>query len=378
MNIFNLPDLGEGLVDAQVREWYVKEGDHVEIDQPIVSVETAKAVIDIPAPQSGYIIKRHATSNDFVQTGEPLASFEDCLPDSTTFTSTKAAVAPHLPVGTKEETPPPALKPKSRITPVMPAVRALARQHQVDLKAINPSSPKGMLTLEDVRKAAAAASNGLSSENIPLQGSRRAMALNLAQSQASGVTAAVLYEDADIQAWDPSEDYTVRSIRAVIKACQTEPALNAHYFHHNLSQKRWNTVNLGIAIDSATGLYVPVLKDVANVQDSDLRKKIDQFKQEADNQSFSLHAFTDASIILSNFGSLGPGGGHYAVPVIVPPIVAVVAIGRARKKVVAFEDKVAIHKTIPLTLAFDHRAVTGGEAARFLMAMVKDLQNCSR
>lgn len=315
MKIFNLPDLGEGLVDAVLREWYVKEGDYVEIDQPIASMETAKAIVDIPASESGYIFKQYAKPNDIVNTGEPLVSFSES-----------------------------------------------------PLSAFDSSTQEHVIHTDHEKT-----SHSEVQDREPLQGTRRTMAINMAKSQTSGMLPAVLYEDADIHTWRNTEDYTLRLIRALIKACQTEPSLNAHYFNHNLSRRLWDPIHLGIAMDSSTGLYVPVLKDIAHTKPCDLRKQINAFKQQAEAQSFSPESLAEASIILSNFGSIGTGSGRYAIPVMIPPIVAIIATGSARDQVVACEGKVEIHKTIPITLAFDHRAVTGGEAARFLMALIADL-----
>ena len=196
------------------------------------------------------------------------------------------------------------------------------------------------------------------------------MAQNMNKAHAE-IVAAILCEDADIHAWNKNADYTLGLIHAIIVACQKEPALNAHYFNENLSRKLFANINLGIAMDTPTGLYVPVLKNIQGSTASELRQQINQFKQTAQTQSFSCESLTGATIALSNFGSIG---GRYAVPVLVPPIVAIVATGQARDQVVAVEGKVKVHRVIPLTLAFDHRAVTGGEAARFLMAMIEDLQ----
>ena len=291
MKIFNLPDLGEGLADAELHEWYIKEGDYIELDQPMVAIETAKALVDIPSPQSGYIVKLYAQPGDIVDTGGPLVQF-----------------SPH---------------------PLPPASQGEEK----------------------------------------LRGTRRSMASNIIKSQAEGAPS-MLCEDADIHAWGEKEDCSLRLIRAMIKACQAEPALNTHYFNDTLSRKLFTDINIGIAIDSPTGLYVPVLKNCAHVNPNDMRKQINQFKYKAQNQSFSLESLAGATIVLSNFGSIG---GRYALPSLISPIVSIIAAGRSREEVVVVEGKPAVRRIIPLTLAFDHRAVTGGEAARFLMAMIKDL-----
>jgi len=200
------------------------------------------------------------------------------------------------------------------------------------------------------------------------------MAMNMNKAHAEKVISGVLCEDADIQAWDNTPDYTLRLLRALIMACQAEPALNAHYFNGSLTRKLFTDVNIGLAIDTPSGLYVPVLKNANKSQANELREQIDQFKYDPlpqTGEGKGCHPpMTEASIVLSNFGSIGC---RYAMPIIIPPIVAIIATGRARDQVMAIAGKPEVRKIIPLTLAFDHRAVTGGEAARFLMAMIKDL-----
>lgn len=349
-NIFNLPDLGEGLPEAELRQWYVKEGDYVEIDQPIASMETAKALVDIPAPQSGRIVKFYAKANEILNTGAPLVEFA------------------------------------AKNIQAMPAVKALARKFNVDLSTVIPSAPNGSITLDDVKKAALSPnpspsqpsdsltypSGTLSRKrksgiNEELKGTRAAMAMNINKAHTEKVISGVLCEDADIQAWDNNQDYTLRLIRALVIACQAEPALNAHYFNNSLSRTLFTDVNIALALDTPSGLYVPVLKQANKSKPNELREQIDQFKN---NCGTGSEPMTEASIALSNFGSIG---GRYAMPVIIPPIVAIIAVGRAREQVMAIAGKAEVRKVIPLSLAFDHRAVTGGEAARFLMAMIANL-----
>ena len=369
---FNLPDLGEGLLEAELRQWYVKEGDYVEIDQPIASMETAKALVDIPAPQSGYISKRYPKMNDIVSIDRPLVSFSDhpldhghsaecydplesrSLDENQEFPQT---VSDEIALVQNKTS-------LNKTIHAMPAVKAFARKFNVDLNTVIPSALNGSITLNDVK--------AVIDSSLPLSGTRRAMAININKAHTEKIISGVLCEDADIQAWDNKQDYTLRLIRALIMACRAEPALNAHYYNNSLTRQLFTNVNIGLAMDTPSGLYVPVLKAADKYEPEELREQINQFKYTPHTPlgKGSPESLAQSSIILSNFGSIG---GRYAMPVIIPPIVAIIATGRARDQVMAIAGKTEVRKIIPLTLAFDHRAVTGGEAARFLMAMIADL-----
>ncbi len=367
MRIFYLPDLGEGLPDAEIIEWYINEGDIVEIDQILVSLETAKATIDIPSPYSGSILKLYGKPHDIIQTGEPLISFDG----EETHTQTKDTgtvvgeiqqgntIIQESPTGIHSQT----LRDNIK---ALPAVRALAKKLNVDLKNVIPSGPNGSITGEDVKNA----SHKDESSLIILQGVRRAMAISM-QKIYSGVVHATIMDDADINHWKEHDDFTLHLIKVIIKACQAEPNLNAHYDHDSLSLKLFKEINLGLAIDTKEGLFVPVLKDIANRSPEELRNQINIFKQKALNQSFKQEELQESTIALSNYGTMA---GRYATPVITPPKVAIIGIGSARKAVVPVDDVPAVHKILPISLTFDHRPLTGGESARFLLALKNEIE----
>jgi hypothetical protein len=144
------------------------------------------------------------------------------------------------------------------------------------------------------------------------------------------------------------------------------------FFHsEKMSKRTFKTINLGLAIDNEHGLFLPVIKDAGNKKPAELRETINHFKQRAKAQDFSKEEISDATLVLSNFGSIA---GRYAFPVIVAPTVAIIGIGKCRDEVVAADGQPAVHKVLPISICFDHRAATGGEAIRFLAAMIEDLQ----
>ena len=177
-------------------------------------------------------------------------------------------------------------------------------------------------------------------------------------------------DDADIQAWADDEDITARLIRALWAGAQAEPGLNAWFDGENGARLVHKSMHVGVAVDTPEGLLVAALRDVDQKDRSALRQDINRLRDNATNRTIPADELKDYTIILSNFGKFA---GRYATPVITPPCVAIVAAGKLRHEVVPVLGGVEVHRMMPLSLTFDHRACTGGEAARFLQAMLKDL-----
>lgn len=380
MTIFNLPDLGEGLPDAEIHEWHVKVGDKVTTDQLLVSMETAKAVVDVPSPQDGIITKLYGNPGDIIETGSPLIAFEAVAVASEKPAPAKAqggaTVAGSIEVGDK------VIKENATgVTPtntekslqILPAHRAMAKQLKVDLSRVTPTGKKGEITLEDIMAAAKIEGNtapAVEGDAVPLRGVRRSMAQAMAMAH-KNVVPVTLSDEADIHQWPEGTDITARVIRAITKACEAEPSLNAHFDGEALARVLKKEVNLGLAMDSPDGLFVPVIKNAQALSLKDIRKQIDDFKPKVKDRTIPASDLQGATISLSNFGNFA---GRYANPIVVPPMVAIVGTGKLRDQVVAYEGKMAIHRCIPLSVTIDHRAVTGGEVARFLKALIDDLE----
>jgi pyruvate dehydrogenase E2 component (dihydrolipoamide acetyltransferase) len=365
MTTFDLPDLGEGLQEAEVVAWHVGVGDYVVADQPLLSVETEKAVVEIPSPQSGRIAKLFAEVGDIVQIGAPLVDFE-----------TAAAADPGTVVGeipaeehpAEERTTP---VPKARGVKATPAVRALAKRLGMDLAAVSPSGPGGAVTQADVERSATTTETlgGLE----PLRGVRRAMAQNMERAHAEVVPATVI-DEANLGAWTPGSDVTLRLIHAVVAGCRAEPALNAWYFGRDKGRRLHEQVDLGIAMDTEDGLFVPVLRNVGARDPADLRRGLEAMKADVRHRRVPLEELRGQTITLSNFGMFG---GRHAALVVLPPQVAILGAGRIQDRVVAVEGEPTIRPVLPLSLTFDHRAVMGGEASRFLTALIADLEKAA-
>ncbi len=367
MRSFNLPDLGEGLSEAEIVTWHVSPGDHVVVDQPIVSVETDKAVVEVPSPYRGTVVKLHAAAGDIVKIHSPLIDFDDA-----TAHEDRGTVVGSVPA---EDKPAPGAAGPERAAVAsaqvraMPAVRALARKLGVELSGVEPSGPNSAITADDVQRYASAISNAGPGE--PLHGVRRAMAQKMEQSHAEIVPASV-YDEADVEEWVGSGDITVALIRAIVAGCAASPMLNAWYNGADKTVRVIKKIDVGMAINTDDGLFVAVMRNVAARDDADLRHGLNNLKAAVQARQIPLEEMRGATITLSNFGV--SGAGRFANLVVVPPQVAIVGAGTIKPRVVAKDGQAAVRRTLPLSLTFDHRVVTGIEAANFIKAMVLSLE----
>ena len=365
MRTFNLPDLGEGLSEAEIVNWHVSAGDRVVADQPLVSVETDKAVVEVPSPFTGTVVTLHAKPGDIVQIGKPIADFDDAgvHEDKGTVVGSVPGQETAAPAEPAHETP------SHANVRAMPAVRALARKMGVDLLAVDGSGPSGSITAEDVKRFASVMSDA--GPPRPLHGVRRAMAQKMEQSHAEIVPASV-YDEADVEAWLDTGDITVRLIRAIVAGCKISPMLNAWYNGQDKTVRIIEKIDVGMAINTGDGLFVAVMRNVATRDNADLRRGLNNLKQAVQARQIPLDEMRGATITLSNFGV--SGAGRFANLVVVPPQVAIVGAGTIRPRVIARDGAPAVRRTLPLSLTFDHRVVTGIEAANFLKAMVTSLE----
>ena len=380
MTTFFLPDIGEGLQEAEIVTWHVGVGDHVVADQPLVSVETDKAVVEIPSPTSGHIAALHGEPGDLVDVGAALVDFtEGDTADAGAIVGALPPVEAATGAGPAGKHPAnaPVQHPVNRATP---AVRALASALGVDLATVVPTGPDGTVTRADVE--AATGEEGLAvgldraadeASVEPLRGVRRAMDANMTRAHAQVVPASVT-DEADVGDWPAGTDATVRLLRAVARACELEPALNASYLGRDRGRRLNGSVDVGIAVDTEHGLFVPVLRDVAHRAADDLRRGLDEMHADIVARTVPAEHLRGATITLSNFGTIG---GLHAALVIVPPQVAIIGAGRARDAAAAHHGQLAIRRMLPLSLTFDHRVVMGGEATRFLNALRVDLEASS-
>jgi pyruvate dehydrogenase E2 component (dihydrolipoamide acetyltransferase) len=392
MTVFKLPDLGEGLSEAEIVRWHIKIGDHIEVDAPMLAVETAKAVVEVPSPISGTIVALHAHPGERIETGAALVEF---APD-TPATADAGTVVGHMPDAAAEDAAGLALEAANAVTHArvraVPAARALARSLGVQLGALTGTGRGGLITLDDVMAVGLPARGGSSKmhpapepatvaqTDMPAAGGsadvevlrslRRAMAQSMALSRDS-VMACSVFDDADLHRWQGTNDYSTRVLRAIAAGTRTEPGLNAWYDAQSQSRTLFEHVNVGIAVDTADGLLVPVIRRVEQLSAEQLRAELNRLKRAARERTVKREELRDFTFMLSNYGMMA---GRYATPVVIPPAVAILGTGSVRQDAVAAAGTVAIHSRMPLSLTFDHRVVTGAEAVRFLGAVIADLE----
>ncbi len=395
MTTFHLPDLGEGLHEADIVAWHIQEGDDVKVDQLMVSVETAKAVVEVPSPYTGKVTRLLAQVGETVATHQALIDFDLGTQEKQSNQSNSAdagtvvgrmnisdhelvehtttrGITPHHPTQTH--------RPRT-----LPAARMIAKRLGLDLNQITGTGPQGLITMDDVlhnvnpahqvanhpSDQLATLGERLAGDFQPITGARRAMAqaMTLSRNEIAMVT---VFDDADIHNWKGRVDMTARIIRALCRGVQTEPSLNAVFEPNGPSRRVFNHVDLGIAIDVGDKLFVPVIRDVQTKSLLELREEINRLKQATQDRTLTPEELRDYTITLTNFGTLA---GRYATPLVVPPTVAILGTGKVHRDVVATDEGgIEVHSRIPLSLTFDHRSITGGEACRFLAAVIKDIE----
>jgi pyruvate dehydrogenase E2 component (dihydrolipoamide acetyltransferase) len=202
-----------------------------------------------------------------------------------------------------------------------------------------------------------------------LKGVRRNMARVMAAAHAQ-VVPTTLVDDADLHAWIGKQDITARLIRSIVSACKTVPSLNAWFDGEKLVRTLHPHVDIGIAVDTDDGLFVPALRNADMLDGPSIRTAIKRLRAQVEDRSIPASELSGYTISLSNFGMFA---GRYATPVVVPPTVAIIGAGKLCHDVVAVMGGIEVHRRMPISLTFDHRACTGGEAARFLKALLDDL-----
>ena len=383
---FRLPDVGEGISEAEIVRWLVAEGATVKEDQDIVEIETDKAIVALPSPHTGKIAKLHRKEGDLAKVGEILVSIEtEDAGDAAPRQADRGTVVGSL--GDEEVIELP--------TPVKatPGVRALAKQLVIDLTKVRGTGSEGKITREDVERAAAGGGaeerhDGDSLgpvERIPLRGLRRTIAkrMHAARQRVSDVT---IWEDADITKLDlvRSKEKTIAAqkgikltylpyvIQATLDALKTHPYLNATLDDEREEILLKKFYNIGIAVDTADGLMVFAIKQADRRSLLELAQEISTLAERARTRRLNLSELRGSTFTITNYGVIG---ATYGTPIINYPEVGILGIGRIQDRPVVDDGDIAIHKIMPLSLVFDHRVVDGVEAARFLNVIIDRLEN---
>ena len=377
--VFALPDLGEGLEEGEIVSWLVSEGDEVELNQPLVEVETAKATVEIPSPFAGTIATLHAGSGESVAVGTPLVTFEVAGDGAPPRVSEPAATA-----GAERRQPTTAAE-RSSGGPVAatPAVRKLAKDLGVDLSTLTGSGPNGRVTVDDVRSAAdgaaapAAPATTVTKDDvdrIEVSPVRRTIARRLETSAA--IPQVTTFRTLDATALEAVRaDLDVSPLPIFVAAlCRTiaeHPLLNAEWSDEAiLIRKR---VHAGIAVDTDRGLLVPVVRDAHGRTIGDLAAEIRRLAEIARSGSAKTDDLAGATISISNTGSYGSEAG---TPLLNPPNAVTIALGVIRPRaLVTHGGSVEARPACTISLTFDHRVLDGAAAGRALTDLIDRLQD---
>jgi len=408
---FKFPDLGEGVTEGEIRKWLVKEGDDIRSDQPIAEVETDKAVVEMPSPVAGKVLKLHFKEGATVKVGEVLvtigAAGESVVaaPQRPPVPATEGrresvSVVGELPT---EEV----LVSSTAVAPstvqaqevlATPAVRRLAKEMGVDLSAIKGTGPGGRLIEEDVKGASRAAEKPPVPKKVakfdiygyldrePLRGIRKTTAKKMLES--SQRTAPVqMMEDADVtELWGMRERLKVTAmetrkvkltfmpliIKAVVMALKDNKYLNSSLDEETEEILVKKYYNIGIAVAVDDGLMVPVIKLADQKELLDLAMEIEELIAKARERKIDLSDLKGGTFTITNYGSMG---GTYGTPIINYPEAAILGVGRIRDMPWVRDGKVEVRKVMPLSLTWDHRILDGGAAAKFMGALLRYLED---
>ncbi|NWG03313.1 MAG: 2-oxo acid dehydrogenase subunit E2 [Syntrophaceae bacterium] len=406
---FKFPDIGEGLTEGEIVRWLVKEGDEVKEGQPLVEVETDKALAEIPSPKTGVILKILAREKEIVQVGQVIVVFGERGEELAAQPSRPKSVGV---VGELEEAPEEVLAVAEGAEPVKrplvskhalatPAVRAIAKELGVDINQVQGTGAEGRVLEKDVRQFAEAKEKPVEPEKkiakvkkydlygyverIPLRGVRRSIAKAMVKSKytAPHVTA---MDEADVTAlWKIREKEKKAAgkkgikltilpfiIKAVIAGLSEHPYLNASMDDENEEIILKKYFNIGVATDTPEGLMVPVVKNAKDKSILQIADELTKLVEKARNRTIDLADLKGGTFTISNYGALG---GIYATPIINYPEVAILGVGKIKDTPVVRNGKLVVRKILSLSLSFDHRVVDGGEGARFLNTVVARLED---
>jgi pyruvate dehydrogenase E2 component (dihydrolipoamide acetyltransferase) len=424
---FVLPDLGEGLVEAEIVKVLVREGDVIAEDTPLLEVETDKATVEIPSPLSGRVERIHVAPNQTVKVGQVLVTFADAGVATAKPAGPPRTLAPEarstVRDGRARQTTPAEAAPGSGPVPATPATRRLARELGVDLHAVRATGPGGRVTDDDVR--AAAAGGAPAAEPAPAERAPRpepAAAPAPARPLATHVTEPPL---PSFEQWGPIERQPLSHLRRTIAERMTlSAAVIPHVTHFDraditdldaiiqrnleagkargltltltpfllkaaalalaehptfnasldaaagqLVVKRY--VHLGVAVATERGLIVPVLRDVDRKSVLEIARELGALAQRVREGKVALDDLRGGTFTITNIGALGGTG---AIPIINYPEVAILGVARGRQEAVVRDGQIVPRLLLPLSLTFDHRVADGADGARFASAIVRRLE----
>lgn len=412
--IFNFPDIGEGLEEGTILEWYVTKGQSVSTGDALVKMETDKVVADIPSPKTGTIVALFGEVGDVINVGNPLVEIEiegvfaeeaqaeakkEVAPEpeekaetvvGTMEMASQNAVLPASSEGTpdskpKEEKP----RRKALSTPV---ARAMAKELGIDINEVKGTGPSGRVTKADienhrpVKKASAAQTALIETDDVtyePLTQIRKTIAKNMINSKHSAAHMSVFEEVEVSELIKVREKYKKKYaergvkltylsfiVKATVNALKQHKQLNSQIDMENDRMVINNRYNIAIAVDTPAGLVVPVIRDADRLSIFEIAQRIDEISEKARKREITLEDMKGGTFTITNFGSIG---GIFATPVINYPQAAILGVGRMMKTPIVKDDALAIGNVLALSLSVDHRIVDGGEVTRFINKLMQYL-----
>lgn len=406
---FKFPDIGEGLTEGEIVRWLVKEGDEIKEGQPLVEVETDKALAEIPSPKTGVILKIMAKEKEIVKVGQVIVVIGEKgealaapppRPKSVGVVGELEEAPEEIPaVAAKAEPAKPALV--SEHVQATPAVRALARESGVDINKVQGTGPGGRVLEKDVRQFAEAKEKPVEPEKkiakvkkydlygyvdrIPLRGVRRSIAKAMVKSKYTAPHVSAMDEADVTELWKIREKEKKAAekkgikltilpfiIKAVLAGLSEHPYLNASLDDENEEVVLKKYFNIGLATDTPEGLMVPVVKNAKEKSIFELAQELTQLAEKARNRTIDLADLKGGTFTITNYGAVR---GIYGTPIINYPEVAILGIGKIQEMPVVRDGKIVVRKILPLSISFDHRVVDGAEAARFLNTVIARLED---
>jgi pyruvate dehydrogenase E2 component (dihydrolipoamide acetyltransferase) len=391
---FKFPDVGEGITEGEIVKWEVKEGDKVSEHQTIAKVETDKAIVEIPSPKSGTILKIHHREGDTVKVGETLITIGE-QGETIERPEIKAPPSSTSVVGVLEEAP--SIPTKSGVL-ATPATRRLAKELGIDISEVVGTGLEGRITEEDVRRFAE--KKGKKPEGfirkkqydlygyydaVPMKGVRRSTAKRMIESVKTAPHVTHM-DEADatelVKMREKQKDsaqkknihltYLPFVIKAVVAALKQYPYVNSSVDDENEQIILKKYYNIGIAVDTEDGLIVPVVKGADQKSLLHLAQEIQSLAEKARSREIDLADLKGGTFTITNIGFIG---GTHATPIINYPETAILATGRIYDKAVVVNGQITIRKVMPLSLSFDHRVIDGVMGARFMNAVIRYLED---
>ncbi|MFE5537000.1 dihydrolipoamide acetyltransferase family protein [Streptomyces sp. NPDC056492] len=406
---FKLPDLGEGLTEAEIVRWLVAVGDVVAIDQPVVEVETAKAMVEVPCPYGGVVTARFGEEGTELPVGAPLITVAvgaetapEAEPEDSgsgnvlvgygtdhSRTARRRRVRPGSAVPAVAAAPAPAAAVTGPVAVISPLVRKLARDHGIDLRGLRGSGPEGLILRADVEAAlrvpeapapapvgapvAAAVAVAAVGERVPLKGLRGVVAEKLSRSRRE-IPDATCWVDADATelmaaraamnaVGGPKISVLALLARICTAALAKYPELNSTVDLAANEIVRLPSVHLGFAAQTERGLVVPVVRDAQARGAESLSAEFARLTEVARAGKLAPADLTGGTFTLNNYGVFGVDG---STPIINHPEAAMLGVGRIMAKPWVHQGELAVRQVVQLSLTFDHRVCDGGTAGGFL------------